>query len=76
MPRFIISVRELYERDSHGLQGADTGFGVLSRPNASQNAPLSGIAFADIAPGQDQVVDGDANESNAIRLEPLGDNTH
>ena len=77
MPRFIVSVRELYDRDIHrGRQGIDTGFGVLSQPLASQNAPVSAIAFADVALGQDEVVEVDANESEAIRLEPLGDNTH
>lgn len=80
MPRFIISVRELYD---HGLggrwQGADTGFGVLSQPNASENAAVSAIAFADVAPEprhwQDQAVEGNAYESEAIRLEPLRDST-
>lgn len=76
MPRFIISVRELYDRDRHGWQGAgvDTGFGV-QQPIASQNAALSAIAFADVAPGQGQAAEGDANESEGIQLEPLGDNT-
>ena len=77
MPRFIISVRELYDPDiHHGWQGVDTGFGVLSHPLASQNTPVSAIVFADVALGQDEVVDVDANESEVIRLEPLEDNTH
>ena len=79
IPRFIIGVRELYDRDlQRRWQGIDSGFGVLSQPIASQIGPISAIAFADVAPGQDQVVEleGDANESEAIRLEPLGDNGH
>ena len=76
MPRFIISVRELYDRNLHRRwQGVDTGFGVLSQVIASENAAVSAIAFADVAPGQDQAVEGDANELEAIRLEPLGDHT-
>ena len=73
MPRFIISVRELHDRDHRrGWQGVDTGFG-----GSSQNVlPVSATAFADVAPGEDQVVEVDANESEGIRLEPLGDNTH
>ena len=72
MPRFIIRVRELYDRDlHHGLQGVDTGFGVLSQPSASQNAPVSAIAFAGIALGQDEVVEGDSNESEVIGLDPF-----
>ena len=76
MPRFIISVRELYDRDLHRRrQGIDTGFGVLSLAIASENAAVSAIAFADVTPGENQTVEGDANELEAIRLEPLGDNT-
>jgi len=75
MSRFIISVRELYDRDQRGVkQGVDTEFGVSSQPIASQNGVLSAIAFADVVPGQDKV-EGDANESEGIQLEPLGDNT-
>lgn len=70
-------MRELYDHDvRRGLQGIDTGFGVLSQAVASQNAAGSAIAFADTAPGQNQVVEGDANESAAIRLELLEDYTH
>ena len=81
MPRFIISVRVLYDRElRRGVQGVDTGFGVLSQTNTNQNGPLSAIAFADIAPQagleQDQIMEVDANESAAIRLEPIRDNTH
>ena len=75
MPRFIISVRELHDRDLRGRwQGIDTGFGVLSQPHISQNADMSAIEFADVTLGQDEVVEVDANESGAIRLETLGDN--
>jgi len=76
MPRFIISVRELYDRDLRArLQGIDSGFGVLSRSVVSQNGVVSTIAFADVTPGQDQVVDDDAEglDSEAIRLEVVGD---
>ena len=70
MPRFIISVRELYDRDLRGrVEGIDTGFGVLSQPIASENAVVSAIAFADVVPGEDQVVEGDENELEAVRLE-------
>ena len=74
MPRFIISVRELYDRDLRRGQGVDTGFGVLSQPIAGQNAPLSAISFTGIAIGQDQIMGGDANDSEAIRIAPVGDN--
>jgi len=61
IPRFIISVRELYDRDlRHLWQGVNTRFGVLSQ---------SIMAFADVS-GQDQVVEGN---SEAIRLEVVGD---
>jgi len=72
MPRFIISVRELYDRDLRGqLQGIDTGFGVLSQPVFSGNAARSAIQFADIASGQEEsrVAVGEMGDSEAIRLE-------
>jgi len=76
MPRFIISVRELYDRDLRARwQGIDTGFGVLSQPIASQNVALSATSFVDVAtgPGQGQEQEGDAE---AIRPEELGDGSH
>ncbi|KAF8553840.1 hypothetical protein OG21DRAFT_1509602 [Imleria badia] len=75
MPRFIISVRELYDRDRGYQQGIDTGFGVLSQPVAGENAVVSAIVFAAVNPGQEdgQVVEGDAEDSEGIRLELLGD---
>ena len=72
MPRFIISVRELYDRDLRGRwQGIDTGFGVLSQPISSGNAAVSAIHFADVAPVQEegQVAEGEVDDSEAIRLE-------
>ena len=72
MPRFIISVRELYDRDLRGRwQGIDTGFGVLSQPISNGNAAVSAIQFAEVAPGQEQgqVAEGETDDSEAIRLE-------
>ncbi|KAI9574382.1 hypothetical protein HD554DRAFT_2165880 [Boletus coccyginus] len=46
MPRFIISIRELYDRDlQNRWQGIDTGFGVLV---ASENADGTTIALENI----------------------------
>ena len=75
MPRFIISVRELYDRDLRGRwQGIDTGFGVLSQPVSSGNAAVSAIHVADVAPGQ-EVAEGEVDDSEAIQLEMRGDGT-
>jgi len=69
MPRFIISVRELYDRDLRAQwQGVDTGFGLSSQPMVGQHWAVSAIAFADVTPGQDQVVEGDADDSEGVRL--------
>jgi hypothetical protein len=69
MPRFIISVRELYDRDLRGRwQWIDTGFGVLSQPISGRNATVSVIQFADVAPGQDSE-EGEVDDSKATRLE-------
>ena len=76
MPRFIISVRELYDHDLRG-QGIDTGFGTSSQPVSRGNAAVSAIQFADVATGQEegQVAEGGVDDSEAIRLEMLGDGT-
>ena len=69
MPRFIISIRMLYERDSRGrCQGIDTGFGVSSRM-MDEGPVVSAIAFADVGRGRD--VEGDEE----MQLEELGDGT-
>jgi len=76
VPRFIISVRELYDRDLRGRwQGIDTGFGVLSQPVFSENAAVSAIVFTDVAPGQEQgqVAEGEVDDSELIQLGVLGD---
>ncbi|KAI9568572.1 hypothetical protein HD554DRAFT_2099129 [Boletus coccyginus] len=74
MPRLIISMRELYDRDLRAhWQGIDTGFGMLSQPISSENAAGSTIAFADVTTGQGQLEEG---ASEAIRLEESGDDMH
>ncbi|KAN0097917.1 hypothetical protein V8E55_002363 [Tylopilus felleus] len=71
IPRFIISVREMYDRDlRHHVYGVDTAFGVLSRPTASQNTLVSAIAFVDIPPEEDQSV-AEVDESEDIQLKVL-----
>ncbi|KAF8122272.1 hypothetical protein EV363DRAFT_1555210 [Boletus edulis] len=47
IPRFIISIRELYDRDIHRGFHIDTGFGVQSRSNAGADATVSAIVFED-----------------------------
>jgi hypothetical protein len=74
MPRFIIGMRELYDRDLRvRWQGVDTGFGVLSQPIAGENPVVSAIAFADVTPGQgqSQVTEGDEDDPEGVRLEVL-----
>ena len=72
IPRFIISVRELYDRDLRGRrQEIDTGFGVFSQTISSGNAAMSAIQFADVALGKEvgQGVVGEVDDSETIRLE-------
>ncbi|KAF8553839.1 hypothetical protein OG21DRAFT_1181965 [Imleria badia] len=69
MPRFIISIRELYDHDLHRhSHGIDTGFGVWSQPATCENAVISAIAFADINQGQGvgQVVEGDMEDLEVL----------
>ncbi|KAG6380460.1 hypothetical protein JVT61DRAFT_8603 [Boletus reticuloceps] len=42
IPRFIIGIRELYDRDIHGGFHIDTGFGVVSHSNAGSDTSVSG----------------------------------
>jgi len=66
IPRFVIGMRELYDRDLRPRwQGIDTGFGVLSQPIVSSNVAVSAISFAE---GQ-----GEEGDTEAIQLEELGD---
>ncbi|KAH0831386.1 hypothetical protein J3R83DRAFT_14049 [Lanmaoa asiatica] len=77
MPRFIISVRELYDHDPRRRwQGTDTGFGLLLQPIASQNVTLSAITFADVTSEQGQIVEGIPSELEEIRLEGLENDVH
>ena len=63
MPRFIISVRELYDRDfRRHWQGIDSGFGALSRDVSTTKGLASSIAFADVAREESRTVLGDAND--------------
>lgn len=70
IPRFIISIRELHGRDR--CQGMDNGFGVLSQPTSGEDAVVSTVAFMDDS-GHDQMIEGDMDDSEAIRLETVGD---
>ena len=80
MPRFIISVRELYDRDHlDRWQAVDTGFGISSQPISSGNMAVSAIRFADLdlslGQEQGQAAEGEVDDSEAIPLEMLGDGT-
>jgi hypothetical protein len=67
MPRFIISIRELYHRDLRNRwQGIDTGFGVFSQT----------IDFVDFDPERGEAVDDIMDDSRVIRLEAVGDSVH
>lgn len=73
MPRFIIDLRELYDRDRCARwQGIDTGFGVLSQSGATENTLVSTIVFADVAARESQITE-ETNESGGIQLKVLGD---
>lgn len=69
LPRFIISIRELYDRQCHRhCQGIDTGFGVLSQLATDEDQVVSAIAFADAIQGQseDQALEGHVCELESI----------
>jgi len=73
MPRFIISIRELYDRDLRNRwQGIDTGFGVFSQTITSGDAGASTIELEVISLEVGQVVESDTDDSEAIQLEVVG----
>ncbi|KAH0831393.1 hypothetical protein J3R83DRAFT_14058 [Lanmaoa asiatica] len=74
MPRFIISIRELYDHDFRiRSQGLDTGFGVFSQPITSGSTSVSGIALEDGNPEEGRAAEGDVDDSETIQLEVVGD---
>lgn len=73
-PRFIISVRELYDRDVQcRCEGIDTGFGILSQPTAGLDTTVSTMVFTDDGlGGQGHAVGCDMEDLDAIsRLQGL-----
>jgi len=67
MPRFIISVRELFDHDLRGRwQGIDTGFGAMSREKAYTS---STIAFA----GAGQEESRTLQDDGGIQIEMVGE---
>ena len=69
MPRFIISIRELYHRDNQNRwQGVDTGFGVFSQSFSGGDAAVSVINFVDVISEQEVGVDGDGDNLRATRV--------
>ncbi|KAF8120490.1 hypothetical protein EV363DRAFT_91134 [Boletus edulis] len=47
VPRFIISVRELYDHDVRGRFHTDTGFGVQLQSSAGLDTTMSAMVFVD-----------------------------
>lgn len=71
MPRFIISVRELYDRDLRGRwQGVDSGLGALSRDVHNEMGITSKIVFMDAAQ-EETVTQEDAGGLEVIQLEDV-----
>ncbi|KAF8131225.1 hypothetical protein EV363DRAFT_1261869 [Boletus edulis] len=66
IPRFVISIRELYDRDIHRCFHIDTGFGMQSRSNASADTTVSATAFADINQGPE--VEGATDNSSDVEM--------
>jgi len=65
--RFVISIRELYDRDIRGRFHIDTGFGMQSRSNASLDATMSAMVFMDGNQGAE--AEGDTNKSGDLQVE-------
>jgi len=66
IPQFIISIRELYDRDIRGRLHVDTGFGALSQPDAGLNTATSTMVFVDRS--QDYKGEGSSEDSGDLEL--------
>jgi len=69
VPRFVVSLRELYDRDLEGRWlGTDIAFGMSSQSHSRRDAAVSAIAFAGLSSGESLAVERDADGSEAIQL--------
>ncbi|KAF8444007.1 hypothetical protein L210DRAFT_3105839 [Boletus edulis BED1] len=68
IPRFVISIRVLYDRDIRGRFHIDTGFGVQSRSNAGADATVSAIVFEDGNRSSEPEVAGDTVASADLEM--------
>ena len=74
MPRFIISIRELYDREvRRDWQGIDSGFGLLSRSTGGRMS--TGITYTEVVQGQGWTAEGDEDVTRATPLQVLNDKT-
>ncbi|KAF8452911.1 hypothetical protein L210DRAFT_3499738 [Boletus edulis BED1] len=64
IPRFIIGIRELYDRDTHGRFHIDTGFGVRSRSSVGLDTTVSAMVFVDGDQGPE--VEGGTDNSGGL----------
>ena len=73
VPRFVLSLRELYDCDRDGRWGGiDTAFGGSSQPISSRDVAASAIAFAEVSSGEDPAVEGRADDMEGTRLGAVG----
>lgn len=74
VPRFIINLRKLYDRDLEGgWRGTDIAFGMSSQSRSRRDGTGSAIAFAGLNSGESLVVERDADGSEAIQLKVVGE---
>ncbi|KAF8122269.1 hypothetical protein EV363DRAFT_1182884, partial [Boletus edulis] len=64
IPRFVISIRELYDHDIRGRFHIDTGFGVQSRSNDGLDTTVSAMVFVDVNQGPE--VEGSMDNSEDV----------
>ena len=72
MPRFIISIRELYNPEARrDWQGIDSGFGLSSQSTGGRMP----TAYTEIVQGQSRITEGDEDVTRAMPLQMLNDKT-
>ncbi|KAF8122298.1 hypothetical protein EV363DRAFT_1301244 [Boletus edulis] len=67
IPRFVISIRELYDHVIRGRFHIDTEFGMMSRLNASQDTTASAMVFVDGNQGAE--VEGSMDNSGDLGMD-------
>lgn len=73
VPRFILDLRELHDRDLRGRwQRIDTAFSARSQPISEQDVAVSAISFAEASSAEGPSIEGCVDDLEVVRLRVVG----